>query len=123
MSRMRILTAGLLAIVLLLAFRLSAQTTHSAVLNWTASSDAAANPALGYNVYRLSASCPKTGTSGFTKLNTAPITALTYTDTPLPIGNVCYCVLATLNGIESKPSNKAGGTVGPGTVVLTLTIQ
>ncbi len=102
---------------------LFAQTTHSAVLNWTASSDAAANPTLGYNVYRLSASCPKTGTSGFTKLNTAPVTALTYTDTPLPIGNVCYCILATLNGIESKPSNKAGGTVGPGTVVLTLTIQ
>jgi hypothetical protein len=120
---MKIKFALLFTFLFLLVVLARAQTAHQAVLTWTASSDAAANPTLGYNVYRLSASCPKQGTSGFTKLNSAPVMALTYTDTPLPVGNVCYCVLATLNGVESKPSNKAGGTVGPGTVVLMLQIQ
>ena len=30
-----------------------AQSTHSATIKWNASSDAAANPTLGYNVYKF----------------------------------------------------------------------
>jgi hypothetical protein len=97
----------------------TAQTTHSATLTWIASSDAAANPSLTYNVYKLlpSGACPAispTGVAGalilgFQKINTTPITALTFIDSgtppPLALGLQCYFATALLNGAESVPSN------------------
>ena len=120
-----------LVLVLLLAFvvPVPAQATpHSAKITWGASSDAAANPSLGYNVYRLAGACPTTapttvGTGGFAKVNSSPIAALTYTDTPLPIGPVCYYGTATLNGAESVPSNVMGGTVSPATITINISLQ
>jgi hypothetical protein len=118
---MRMLASSVLALIL--ALPVPAQTAHNAVLKWNASPDAAANPSLGYNVYKLAAACPTSGTAGFSKVNSSPISALTYTDTPLAIGPVCYYVTATLGGVESTPSNTAGGSVSPATVSITITVQ
>lgn len=107
---------GILALALSSATPVKAQ--HSASLTWGASSDAAANPTLSYNVYRLSGACPASGTAGFTKLNTAPVTTLTFTDSTIALGNACYYVTATLNGAESVPSNTASAVVLPGAPTL-----
>jgi hypothetical protein len=105
------------------AFPLPAQAARKAVVTWNASSDAAANPTLAYNVYKLAGACPASGTAGFAKVNTSPVSALTFTDSGIGVGPVCYYVTATLNGAESIPSNTAGGTVGPSTVVITVTVN
>jgi len=114
--------------LLLLATPVPAQAAHNAVLTWGASADAAANPSLAYNIYKLAGACPATapttvGMGGFVKVNTASIAALTYTDTPLPIGPVCYYGTATLNGAESVPGSTSGGTVTPATITIHITIS
>ena len=63
---MKNLTAVLAILAFALAFAAPAKAQHSASLSWTASSDAAANPSMGYNVYRLAGACPTSGTAGFT---------------------------------------------------------
>jgi hypothetical protein len=95
-----------------------ARAQHSASLSWTASSDAAANPTLGYNVYRLAGACPASGTTGFTKLNTSPVTTTTFSDASVGLGSFCYYVTATLNGAESVPSNTASAVILPGAPTL-----
>ena len=91
----------------------SAQTTHQVVLNWTASADAAANPSLTYNVYRLNNACVTPVGTNYVKVNTAAITTATFTDTTVTVGVYCYYVTAVLNGAESVPSNTAQATVLP----------
>lgn len=115
--------AYIFVLIAILVAPACAQAAHQAVLKWGASPDAAANPALGYNVYRLAGACSASGTAGFSKVNAAPITALTFTDSGLGVGPVCYYVTSTLNGAESAPSNTAGGTVGPAAVVITVTVN
>ena len=82
--------------------------TQSAYLAWTASSDAATNPSLAYNVYRA-ASCSGT----FAQINAAPIVTTNYLDNHPPAGSYCYRVTAVLNGTESVPSNTAAATILP----------
>ncbi len=84
------------------------QSSQSTYLCWAASSDAAANSSLTYNVYRAT-SCAGT----FTKINSAPVTATTYLDNQPPPGSYCYRVTAELNGVESNPSNNATVTILP----------
>lgn len=115
--------AFLLLFLGIAAFPLRAQAAHSAVIKWNASSDAAANPTLGYNVYKLVGACPASGTAGFAKVNSTPISALTFTDSGIGVGPVCYYVTSTLNAAESIPSNTAGGTVSPATVTITVTVS
>lgn len=93
--------------ILTLAVTASAQTSHGVDLTWTASTDAAANPSLTYNEYRLIGACPTTGTPVFTKVNSAPITTTEFFDAnPAPINStLCYYVTAVLNGLESAPSS------------------
>src|SRR5258707_187346 len=110
---MRLTRILLLVPLLLLAVPARSQS-HSVSLSWNASADAAANPTLAYNVYRLSGACPATGTAGFTKLSASPVSGTTFTDATVPLGQVCYYVTATLNGAESVPSNTASGVVLPG---------
>ena len=114
--RNRIAAFGFLALAL--TFAPPAKAQHSASLTWTASSDAVANPTLGYNVYRLAGACPTSGTTGFTKLNTATVTTTTFTDSTISLGNACYYVTATLNGAESVPSNTASTVILPGAPTL-----
>jgi hypothetical protein len=106
------------ACLALMFFASPARAQHSASLSWTASSDAAANSTLGYNVYRLTGACPASGTAGFTKLNSTPVTSTTYSDTTIGPGSFCYYVTATLNGAESVPSNTASAVVLPGAPTL-----
>jgi hypothetical protein len=94
----------------------SAQTVHSVTLAATASSDAAANPTLTYNVYRLNGACPATAPisvsgSGFTKKNTTPLATPSYTDSGIAPGAYCYFMTAFLNTVESIPSNTAQALV------------
>jgi hypothetical protein len=88
---------------------------HSATVTWTAPAGAT-----GYNVWRLNGACPATlpSPTGFTKINAAPITVLTYTDngfplSPLPPGIYCYYVTAVYPSAESGPSNTVQGNVAP----------
>jgi hypothetical protein len=107
--------------LLALVLAAPARAQHSASLSWTASSDAAANPTLGYNVYRLAGACPASGTAGFTKLTATPLKTTTFSDTTVSLGTFCYYVTATLNGAESVPSNTASAVILPGpATVLTI---
>lgn len=92
---------------------------HCVVLNWTASSDGAANPTLGYNVYKGSTaggeniSTPLNGTT-LSATNCPTSGACTFTDNSVSVGqNVFYVVKASLNGTESVASNEISVKVSP----------
>lgn len=102
----------ILATVLLLGAVAFGQSGHSVQVSWGASPDAAANPTLTYNLYRAVSVC--TGSPTFTKINTTPITGLTFTDTNVSVGNTyCYNVTAALNGLESIPSPSTPAVILP----------
>lgn len=98
--------------------QVKAQTGHSVVATWTASSDAGS----AYNIYRASGACPASGTAGFSKVGSTAVGVLTFNDTTVTAGSFCYYVTATLAGAESKPSNLAPASVLPGSVVVTVTV-
>ena len=110
--------------------KVTATTPHSVTLFWAASTDAALNPTLGYQIYRLNGVCPAippttvAAATGFQLISGAtPLTVLTYTDlgfptTPLPPGNYCYFATSILNGAQSVPSNLAPAVVLPAPPVL-----
>jgi len=106
--RMKSFMLVFLVIPVLFCTPASAQA-HSVSLAWTASTDSA----VSYNLYRLSGACPSTGTSGFSKITAAPVTATTYTDSAVAPGTYCYYATAVLNGSESIPSNLASAVVLP----------
>lgn len=97
--------AQLLIVFLILAAGLQAQTTHSVTLTWT---DTLNPSGTTYTVYRATGLC--SGTPTFSKLASA-LTGKTYLDSTVIPGNYCYEVTATLNGMESAPSNTAGAPV------------
>ena len=86
-----------LFVTALLAF---GQTTqHSVTLTWTDT----LNPAgTTYSIYRATGLC--SGAPTFSKLASA-VSAKTYPDTTVTPGNYCYQATATVNGMESAPSN------------------
>ncbi len=95
--------ASFIAMILAVTLATSAaRAQHSVILNWTASTDAAANPSLTYNVYR-SPTC--TGT--FAKRNASPISATSYVESGVLPGSYCYQVTSVLSGSEGAPSNQA----------------
>lgn len=105
--------------LLLVASTCLAQTAHSVTLTWTDTQ----NPTMGttYSVYRATGLC--SGTPTFSKLATA-ITTKTYQDTTVTPGNYCYQATATVNGVESGPSNSAPAAVPAfAPTGLTLTVQ
>lgn len=86
---------------------------RSVGLSWTAST----SPNALYNVYRQAGACPA-GTGALTgnKLNATPLatTATTYSDTTVIEGQTyCYYLKATLNTLESGPSNTAEAAIAP----------
>ena len=107
---------------------------HCVQLNWNASADAALNPTLGYQVYRLNGTCPAippatiSAATGFVLISGAtPLTGLTYIDNgfpaaPLPPGAYCYFVVSALNAAQSVPSNLGPGVILPSTPVLVLPV-
>ena len=82
-------------------------TPHSVVVNWV---DALNPSGTTYNVYRASGTCASGGT--FTEVGNG-VSALTYTDANVPLGNLCYYVTAVNSGLEGLPSNKADAAVRP----------
>ena len=106
--------ALLQAATLLLAVSSFAQSTHSVVLNWTASSDAKANPTLTYNVYRAPGNCSDPLLPKPIKINSTPVRTVSFIDTSVSEGNsYCYIAKSALNGLESVPSNTAQAVILP----------
>lgn len=102
-----------------------AQTAHTVTLTWTDPNNPAGTQ---YNIYRQTAGCPATApttTAGFTKLNVAPVTGLTFADSPVLVGTVyCYVVTATNGAVESGPSPDVGATPLPfSPVTLQITVK
>jgi len=95
-----------IAIAIALGIALSATPAicqRTVQITWQASSSAAGNPTLTYNVYRAS-NCAEQ----FVKLNASGLSATSYVDTTVALGaTYCYQVTAVLNGVESAPSNQA----------------
>jgi len=80
-------------------------------LSWTAALDCDGNAVAGYNLYRRLST-----EDSYTKLNSAPITGLTHTDTGLsaaPAGATYYYALSAVDGTgdESVKSAAAGLTI------------
>ncbi len=96
---MKLFTLGLLGGLLF------AQSGRQVVLTWNAST----SPGVTYNVYRAAGTCQ----APFSKISTAPVTALTYTDTNVAVGTYCYQVTAAAAGLESVPSNNSEAPVPP----------
>lgn len=74
------------------------------ILSWDAS-PSALTMTITYNIYRKDASC-SSATGTFVKLNGAPIVGLTFTDSAVPSGKVCYAARAFDGDIESVDSNR-----------------
>jgi hypothetical protein len=87
------------ALAALLIFATPARAQHTATLTWTNSVDTPQT-----NIYRGAGQCPSSAPTGFTKLNSAPVTTGTFADSAPLIGLSCYYVTATSNGLESVPS-------------------
>ncbi|MGB2637133.1 MAG: choice-of-anchor D domain-containing protein [Candidatus Acidiferrum sp.] len=79
-------------------------TSHSVTLNWAASTSTVS----GYNVYRST-----TNGSGYSKINSGLVDAVTYTDTTVQSGNTYYYVTTAVDssGTESADSNQATAVV------------
>lgn len=106
--------AFVLACFTILLFPSAALAQHSVALSWTAPTGTPA--AVSYNVYRATGACAAGIT--FAKINTAAVTATTYTDSSAaltPNLTVCYQVTAvSSSGVESVPSNQVAATIpGP----------
>ena len=96
----------ILAAALLLAPSLFAQG-RTVTLTWTD----AANPAgTTYSVKRATGIC--SGTPTYSTIASG-ITAKTFQDANVAVGNYCYVVTASFSGLESAPSNSAGAGVLP----------
>jgi hypothetical protein len=103
-----------LGAMLLLAALSFAQSSHSVVLSWNASSDAKANPKLTYNVYRALGECSDPLLPKPIKINSTPVTAVSFTDEHVSAGSsYCYTAKSALNGLESKPSNAVQAIILP----------
>jgi hypothetical protein len=98
-----------------------AQTAKKVVITW---SDTSNPTGTTYNIYRASAACSTNPT--LTKLNTAPITTQTYTDTTVTAGTTyCYAGTAVGPGGESAQSNEAPAVIlaPPNAITIVVTVQ
>jgi titin len=74
--------------------------------------------ATGYTIYRR-----ETGTTGWNQVNTATLTATSFTDTNVPFGDWDYCVVASNDTVSSADSNVAPVSVtldAPSTIQASL---
>jgi fibronectin type 3 domain-containing protein len=73
-------------------------------LNWTASTSTVS----GYNVYRST-----TNGSGYAKINSSLVSAVTYSDSTVQDGNTYYYVTTAVDssGTESAYSNQATAVI------------
>ncbi|HEV2522351.1 MAG TPA: choice-of-anchor D domain-containing protein [Candidatus Acidoferrales bacterium] len=82
----------------------AAAVNHSVALSWTASTSSV----MGYNTYSS-----KTSGGPYTKLTSAPVSAMTYTDTTVQAGLTYYYVVTSVDSsnMESAYSSEVGATV------------
>jgi hypothetical protein len=96
----------LLRLSLFLPVLLMGQTT-TVKLSWQDTRNPAATT---YNVYRAPGLC--SGSPVFAKIANG-VTAKTYDDANVAVGNFCYATTASLNGLESAQSNTVQVAVPP----------
>jgi hypothetical protein len=99
-----------LAAILILAAPARAQ--HTATLTWTNSVDTPQS-----NIYRAAGQCPSTAPTGFTKLNSTPVTTGTFSDaapliTALTSANEYYVIYLNSKGISVRSGLGIGWGVG-----------
>jgi hypothetical protein len=97
---------ALLTTLALLSLPATPQTTHTVGLSWTAATDFVTGDS--YNVYRGTVSG-----GPYTKVNTAAITADTFTDSGLAVGTYYYVATHVSGTAESAFSNEARAVVLP----------
>jgi fibronectin type 3 domain-containing protein len=85
---------------------LSGTGTHDVILSWSPSSTSGA---VGYNVYRGTAS----GGESATPLNSTPIAGTTYDDESVQAGQTYYYTIATVSssGTQSADSSEVSASV------------
>jgi hypothetical protein len=85
-------------------FTAAAIAAHSVALTWTASTSTVS----GYNVYRSTVNG-----SGYTKLNSSLVPALSYSDTAVQSGTTYFYVATAVDsgGDESVNSNQASAAI------------
>lgn len=115
-------------LLILIAFSgiLFAQTgQHFTTLTWN---DTVNPSGTQYNAWRAPGACPTTAPTttpptGFTLLNSTPLSAMTYRDTTVTAG-LPYCYVVTAMGPQgqSAPSNDAGVVVPAAFPVSGLTV-
>jgi hypothetical protein len=79
------------------------------VLSWSAALDCDGNPVSGYNLYRRGSTEP-----GYTRLNTALITALGYIDAGLitaPAGEIYYYALGAVDAVNEESVKSAAAAL------------
>lgn len=109
---------AMIALLTVLLWPAVAQAAHTVTLSWTAP---VSGTPTGYNVYKLAGVCGPS-LPNFTKLNSAPITALTFTDTGLADGvTACYQVTAVYPTGESGSSGALQITTSIFTATVVLT--
>lgn len=106
------------------------QTGHAGNITWKLSvDDTAANcpvatPApCSYTVLRAPAACSSATTGNFVVIGTSANQTTSFTDNTLGIGNWCYEMVFSVNGVASIDSNTAGGTVKPLPPSITVSLQ
>lgn len=118
MTKCKVMCALLVAMTLaIITPSAQAQTgSHKVTLVWIASPDAAANPSLTYNVYRMSAPCPPDGSwptanVTVTKIGSA-IATPGFVDTAVVLGQMyCYATTSQLGTTESVVSNTSAAVI------------
>jgi len=91
---------------------------HCVTLTWTASTDGAANPTLGYDVYKGTtpggeSTTPLNGTT-LVAVGCSTTATCTYIDTSVTVGQtIYYTVQASLNGVNSISSDEATAKIPP----------
>lgn len=95
----KLAASAAITLVAILILAAPAHAQHTATLTWTNSVDTPQT-----NIYRAAGQCPTSAPTGFTKLNSTPVTTGTFADATPLIGLSCYYVTATSNGLESVPS-------------------
>ena len=83
----------------------AAGNSHTAILDWTASTT---NTVTGYNVYR-----GQTAGGPYTKLMTSPLNAETFTDSSVLAGQTYFYVVTAVDasGVESSFSSEVSGII------------
>lgn len=93
--------------------------SHSVTLNWTASTDSSATTPASYNIYRASTTTDCTAATGFVKITATPVSALTFTDTGVTVGeSLCYAASTVISGLEGNQSAPVLARILPAAPVL-----